>query len=912
MATTTVENLEFHVKNTSENDVLSTLQKIEKSFEHLQKLSKSVNLNSLKHAFDSIGESVSSASEHLSEFSEKVDELSSKGNINLGVTFNAIGKSLVKWVAPLMALSALFKLLKTGAKAVLSAVKGIIALGANLVKALGRGVLNGAKGLVSFIEAPFKRLSASIGKLHQNLGKLGLAAVFNLIRSGVKKVSDAMKEGAENAYWYSRQVGNATKYISEAYDSLSSGSFKMQNQLGAAWSSMIATIEPILMKLISLVTSAANVVTQFFAVLGGDGTYLKAVDYNKQWADSADEAAEAAKEWKNQLMSFDTLNRLNDQTDTFSGSAGKYKDYQNMFEEAKVEGKLAQFFGKIKEMINSGEWAALGKLLGDKFNSLVTGFDWSGWGSRIGKAIQGAADMAYNFLKSDGFRNLGYGIMQLLDNLGSEINFETLGRLSMRIKTALWDVFVGAVDYLSTPGVAKNLAIRLSNFVIGALTELAEWIEGLDPYRIAYALKEFFGNIRYEEIKNAFVRVVSSAWSQAMLLKEQLFPDGLLPTVATHISKWIDRIDWNSVGDTIVTNFNRAWNFISDQFDKIWPPEKRNEFINKVLQKASEIITTAVPAIHNILMYNLDAALFGKNWAAYHWSQGDYAGKEIIMGLIRGTDDKMGDLEKQMEDVSDTVTDTTKRMLNIGSPSKVFETIGQNTMAGFLLGLSEKFKDITSFFSGMVSAFSTVGSGLVSALQSGFNSLWGSFSSGVSSLVSTLVSGIKTTVQTGFSGLSTAIGSAVTTASGKLNELASAARTSISTLLENSKTSLNSIVSGIQGAINGIISKANSILAGLRGRSYATGGFPEDGLFFANHSELVGQFSNGKTAVANNEQIVSGIKQGVYQAVREAIGGQLQQDNSGQPLNVYIGDELVYRGFTKYAKEQQLMSGGRA
>lgn len=51
---------------------------------------------------------------------------------------------------------------------------------------------------------------------------------------------------------------------------------------------------------------------------------------------------------------------------------------------------------------------------------------------------------------------------------------------------------------------------------------------------------------------------------------------------------------------------------------------------------------------------------------------------------------------------------------------------------------------------------------------------------------------------------------------------------------------------------------------------YATGGFPEDGLFFANHSELVGKFSNGKTAVANNEQIVEGIKRGVAEAMSES------------------------------------------
>lgn len=53
---------------------------------------------------------------------------------------------------------------------------------------------------------------------------------------------------------------------------------------------------------------------------------------------------------------------------------------------------------------------------------------------------------------------------------------------------------------------------------------------------------------------------------------------------------------------------------------------------------------------------------------------------------------------------------------------------------------------------------------------------------------------------------------------------------------------------------------------------YATGGFPEDGLFYANHNELVGKFTNGKTAVANNEQIVEGIKRGVTEALFEAGG----------------------------------------
>ena len=70
---------------------------------------------------------------------------------------------------------------------------------------------------------------------------------------------------------------------------------------------------------------------------------------------------------------------------------------------------------------------------------------------------------------------------------------------------------------------------------------------------------------------------------------------------------------------------------------------------------------------------------------------------------------------------------------------------------------------------------------------------------------------------------------------------------------------------------------------------YAQGGFPEDGLFMANHGELVGKFSNGKTAVANNEQIIEGIYRGVYQAMKDSGG-----NNGGQRIIVMLpnGDVL--------------------
>lgn len=105
-----------------------------------------------------------------------------------------------------------------------------------------------------------------------------------------------------------------------------------------------------------------------------------------------------------------------------------------------------------------------------------------------------------------------------------------------------------------------------------------------------------------------------------------------------------------------------------------------------------------------------------------------------------------------------------------------------------------------------------------------------------------------------------------------------------------------------EGAVKGVKSIWNKLADGLNGDhkiggsslhirlpKFATGGFPEDGLFLASHHELVGSFSNGKTAVANNAQIVEGIQKGVYSAVSSAMA-----QNSGSSR--YIANEIVVDG----------------
>ena len=86
---------------------------------------------------------------------------------------------------------------------------------------------------------------------------------------------------------------------------------------------------------------------------------------------------------------------------------------------------------------------------------------------------------------------------------------------------------------------------------------------------------------------------------------------------------------------------------------------------------------------------------------------------------------------------------------------------------------------------------------------------------------------------------------------------------------------------------------------------FASGGFPEDGFFFANHNEMVGQFSNGRTAVANNEEITEGIRRAVVEGMSAVLSG-----NSGtQNVNVYLDGKQITNAVTRNQRQMSRATG---
>lgn len=86
-------------------------------------------------------------------------------------------------------------------------------------------------------------------------------------------------------------------------------------------------------------------------------------------------------------------------------------------------------------------------------------------------------------------------------------------------------------------------------------------------------------------------------------------------------------------------------------------------------------------------------------------------------------------------------------------------------------------------------------------------------------------------------------------------------------------------------------------------QKFADGGFIEDGLFTMNRGEIAGKFNNGKSVVANNEQIIAGISEGVYNAVVAAMGSG-NNTQGEQSINVYLDGKQIYSSIKKTESER--------
>lgn len=119
-----------------------------------------------------------------------------------------------------------------------------------------------------------------------------------------------------------------------------------------------------------------------------------------------------------------------------------------------------------------------------------------------------------------------------------------------------------------------------------------------------------------------------------------------------------------------------------------------------------------------------------------------------------------------------------------------------------------------------------------------------------------------------------------------------------------------SLVSGIKSGVKDNFSlslklkSGDSVLKTYKVQAYANGGFPEDGWFRANHGEIMGQFDNGKSVVANNQQITKGIEEASYRGYMRAIRESgINSSNSSIEVYAHTDEGVIIDRINKKTKQ---------
>ena len=216
-------------------------------------------------------------------------------------------------------------------------------------EALNKGVIGAAKAAIF----PLSAIGSQIKGLVKSLGRI---AVYRVVRSAIKGISTACKEGVNNLVQYSAALNSTDAAAANATMSeYASTLLQVKNSVGAAVMPALAALLPVINTIASAFITAANAVNQFFQALRGQSTFTKAKKNTVDYAKSLKSASGAAKELQKTLLGFDEINRLNDENKGGGGGAVG-ADYSDMFEEAQISEKAQKFaevLTRIQEFVTS-------------------------------------------------------------------------------------------------------------------------------------------------------------------------------------------------------------------------------------------------------------------------------------------------------------------------------------------------------------------------------------------------------------------------------------------------------------------------------------------------------------------------------------------------------------------------------
>lgn len=442
----------------------------------------------------------------------------------------------------------------------------------NVSRSAGRATNTLSRGLHSMSNAAKK----ANGPLQNFISSLKRIAFYRFIRSVIKAITQAFSEGLEKAYLFSSRIAGEGHRFAEALDRMASVSNQMKGQLGAAFAGLLTAIEPILANIINMITRVADALSQFFAAFTGS-TYLKAIAAQADFADKTAKGAKAAKEYKNQLLKFDEINRLEDKSSSGSGGKDPMKGYA--FSDSPISERIKTFVQQLKDAVNSGDWGNVGRLIGEKVNDgLKAIYMHSG---ELGRTLVGFITNGIDFLLGAidqiNWNLVGLSICSFLTNAISEASSWLDTKDWEAVGVNLWNNFKELVNGFDFNGIARQFFNLFGKACADAVLLLrgffAEAWEKVKEY-FSKKTEEAGGNVVLGFLKGIFDALVDIVqWIHDNVLIP--FVDAFRKAFGIHSPSTV----MAEIGEQIVAGLKKgvedAWNSFTKFFEDAWDNFKK-------------------------------------------------------------------------------------------------------------------------------------------------------------------------------------------------------------------------------------------------------------------------------------------------------------------------------------------------
>lgn len=401
--------------------------------------------------------------------------------------------------------------LKKVASAFRSVASAAMRATASVAKFLGQRIGN----QLSKITEPIKSITSKIGTFVSSFKRI---AMYRLLRTIIKEITQAFQEGVNNVYQWSKALdGVGANNFAKNMDEAATSMLYFKNSIGAAVAPILNALIPALNAIVDAVVEVVNWLNQLFALLSGASIWTRAKRKATEYAEAATGAGKATKDALRYLLPFDELNVLPDEKDRGGGGIDPAAAWEDAFEDVALDRRLTEFISKIKEAIRNGDWYGAGEILGEGLNKMVSLVDMRSFGELLGTKIQQGISFALAFMRTFDFGQVGQKLADGLNAMLASIDFHDLGALYVRLKTFLIDGLIGFFETLDWKTVGKSIG----DFLRGVLDETAEWIRGYDWYGLGFKLynkvDEFISGIDFASLADSFFSFLGTAFAAAVL-----------------------------------------------------------------------------------------------------------------------------------------------------------------------------------------------------------------------------------------------------------------------------------------------------------------------------------------------------------------------------------------------------------